>query len=66
MLEYAASVQTDKNRQVFKPNLVYLLNENNVPLHLKKDLLLFFLRNYSEAATLKEVDFGSLLNQVQQ
>ena len=65
ILELPASNPLDKGRQIFKPNLLCLVNDGSVPLHLKKDLLLFYLRSYPEAADLKALDWDRLFAEAQ-
>ena len=66
LLEYSATSQSEKNKHLFKPNLIHFINDTSIPLYLKKDILLFYLRTYSDAADLKEVNFASIFAQVQQ
>lgn len=66
ILELPASIQQqDKGRHIFKPNLLCLVNDISVPIHLKKDLLIFYLRSYTDTADLKALDWERLFAEVQ-
>lgn len=65
ILEVSTPVNYELSKQLVKPNLVHLINSEKLPVYLKKDVLLYFIKVYPDSNDLKDINFDSLLSQAQ-
>ncbi len=66
LLELSLSNTQKPTKKAFQPRIVSFLNEENVPAYLKKDVLIHYIKNYTEHDDLKSIKFEELIKQIQQ
>ena len=61
ILETSTSSSNTDSKKAFKHNLINFINETSVPVYLKKDMIIYYLKKYIEKGDLQEIKFDSLL-----
>lgn len=65
ILEHTTATSQKASKSSFRPSIVAFLNDESIPPYLKKDLLIYFLKNYTTVDELKEVNFPNIFKQQQ-